>query len=108
MIVGGVDDERGPQLFKIDPAGHYMGYKATAAGVKEAEATNLLEKRFKAPSALPLDETIRLAITTFQGLLSSDFKADEIEVAVLDGTNAFRLLAADEIDAQLSIIAERD
>lgn len=47
IILAAVDDEKGPQVFKIDPAGHYYGYKATAAGVKEQEATNFLEKRFK-------------------------------------------------------------
>lgn len=109
LILGGVDDEKGPQLFKVDPAGHFMGYKATAAGVKEAEATNLLEKKFKTPSPLPTEETVRLAITTFQGLLSSDFKAEEIEVGVLDGVGAaFRVLSAEEVDAHLSAIAERD
>lgn len=30
-----VDDEKGPQVFKVDPAGHVLGYKATAAGSKE-------------------------------------------------------------------------
>ena len=23
----GIDEERGPQLFKVDPAGYYVGYK---------------------------------------------------------------------------------
>jgi len=32
MILGAFDDERGPQLFRVDPAGHYVGYKACAAG----------------------------------------------------------------------------
>jgi 20S proteasome subunit alpha 1 len=27
MILIGMDDERGPQLFKCDPAGYYAGYK---------------------------------------------------------------------------------
>ncbi len=27
-ILLGVDEECGPQLFKIDPAGYYVGYKA--------------------------------------------------------------------------------
>ena len=26
-ILAGIDDERGPQLFKVDPAGYYVGYK---------------------------------------------------------------------------------
>lgn len=69
-----VDDERGPQLFKIDPAGHFTGYKACAAGVKEAEATNLLEKEIKKGESLSDEATIRMALTTFQSLLSADFK----------------------------------
>jgi 20S proteasome subunit alpha 1 len=31
MILGAVDDEKGPQLFKVDPAGHYMGVSRSAA-----------------------------------------------------------------------------
>ena len=26
MLVS-IDDERGPQIFKIDPSGHFLGYK---------------------------------------------------------------------------------
>ncbi|WFD29175.1 proteasome endopeptidase complex [Malassezia sp. CBS 17886] len=49
MIIIGLDDERGhaPQIFKLDPAGHYVGYRATASGTKQTEATNFLEKQFK-------------------------------------------------------------
>jgi 20S proteasome subunit alpha 1 len=32
MIVG--LDTKGPQVFKIDPAGYYVGFRATAAGAK--------------------------------------------------------------------------
>ena len=46
-IFAAVDDEDGPQLFKVDPAGHYLGFKACAAGSKEQEANNFLEKRVK-------------------------------------------------------------
>ena len=30
-IIIGIDEERGPQLFKVDPAGYYVGYKVSAA-----------------------------------------------------------------------------
>jgi len=26
-ILVGIDEERGPQLFKVDPAGYYVGYR---------------------------------------------------------------------------------
>ena len=47
MILIGEDDERGPQCFKLDPAGYYVGCRATAAGQKQTEATNHLEKKWK-------------------------------------------------------------
>ena len=28
-IIIGIDEERGPQLYKVDPAGYYVGYKVT-------------------------------------------------------------------------------
>lgn len=108
MILGGVDDEKGPQLFKVDPAGHYLGYKATSAGVKEQEATNLLEKKYKAGGAMPADETVRAGIVVMQQLLTSDFKADEIEIGIIVGKDRFRVLPTAEVDAHLTAIAERD
>lgn len=47
MILIAYDDERGPLLYKTDPAGTYMGFRATAAGPKSQEAHNYLEKRYK-------------------------------------------------------------
>ena len=47
MMIIGMDEERGPQLYKCDPAGYYVGYKATSAGVKMVEANNALEKLIK-------------------------------------------------------------
>lgn len=41
------DNEKGPLLHKVDPAGLYMGYFGTSSGVKEQEAQNFLEKEFK-------------------------------------------------------------
>lgn len=40
LIFIGIDPERGPQAFKVDPAGYYVGFKATSAGQKQTEATN--------------------------------------------------------------------
>ena len=47
MILIAHDDERGPLLYKTDPAGSFMGYRATAAGPKSQEAHNYLEKQYK-------------------------------------------------------------
>jgi 20S proteasome subunit alpha 1 len=47
MILIGTDPELGPQVFKLDPAGYFVGFHATAAGQKQQEAMNHLEKKWK-------------------------------------------------------------
>lgn len=50
-------------------------------GTKETEATNFLEKKFKANSSLlSYDETVQAAIGALQNVLSEDLKASDIEV----------------------------
>ncbi|EGD78648.1 proteasome subunit alpha type-6 [Salpingoeca rosetta] len=109
MILIGVDDELGPQVYKCDPAGFYAGYKAVAAGTKMIEAHNLLEKRIKKNPTLDYDGTVQEAISALSTLMSMDFKASEIEVAIVTKENPkFTTLSEEEIDRHLTAIAERD
>jgi len=60
-----IDSEKGAQLIKIDPAGHYAGYKAVSCGCKEQELSSHLEKNYKSLNGfqnLDKDQLIRLAI----------------------------------------------
>eukprot|EP01104_Vermistella_antarctica_P013282 TRINITY_DN39_c0_g1_i1.p1 TRINITY_DN39_c0_g1~~TRINITY_DN39_c0_g1_i1.p1 ORF type:complete len:260 (+),score=59.44 TRINITY_DN39_c0_g1_i1:42-782(+) len=109
MTLIGIDEELGPQLYKIDLAGHYVGFKATATGQKEQEATAFLEKKLKNRPELSLEQTIQLAITALQSVLSEDFKPSEIEVGIVDADSTkFQKLSEVEIDDHLTAIAERD
>mmetsp|Transcript_8702 Transcript_8702/g.15048 ORF Transcript_8702/g.15048 Transcript_8702/m.15048 type:complete len:248 (-) Transcript_8702:207-950(-) len=110
MIIG-IDEENGPQLFKVDPAGYYVGYKATSVGGKETEATTVLEKKVKAKPEMTYEEAVQTAIAALQGVLSEEFKASEIEVGVvragfMDGS--FHVLSNEEVETHLSVISERD
>ncbi|THU49694.1 hypothetical protein C4D60_Mb06t12240 [Musa balbisiana] len=108
MILG-IDEEKGPQLFKCDPAGHFFGHKATSAGLKEQEAINFLEKKMKNDPAFSYEETVQIAISALQSVLQEDFKATEIEVGVVRKEDTvFRVLATEEIDEHLTAISERD
>jgi len=108
MILIGMDEELGPQLYKCDPAGTYIGYVACSAGQKDQESTNLLEKKIK-NQKLSTDQTIQLAISSLQTVLSADFKSTELEVGVVTKKNPrFTLLTPQEIDHHLTQIAERD
>ena len=61
MILFGIDEEKGPMLYKTDPAGYFCGFRATSAGVKQTEANNFLEKRMKKKSDLNFDEAIEVS-----------------------------------------------
>ena len=167
IILIGIDVEgetKIPQLFRCDPAGHFVGFKATSAGTrraptraasaasahffplrlaaaaltgqKEQEANNFLEKRYKteANPALSYDDTVQLALACMQNVLGSDLKASDIEVRALRTERAparaqsltsdlrwraqasvvradnlnFTQLTNDEIEAQLTALAERE
>ena len=106
----GIDEERGPQVFKVDPAGWVMGFKATSSGPKEQEAINSLEKQVKKldGKGWTKESAIQSAIYTLQNVMSVDFKPQDIEVGIADKENiVFRRLTTEEIEHHLTVIADR-
>ena len=114
-----------------------LAWPPTLAGQKEQEANNFLEKRYKteANPALSYDDTVQLALACMQNVLGSDLKASDIEVrsqpaaprpersrpltsdpalvcaqaSVVRADNLnFTQLTNDEIEAQLTALAERE
>jgi len=113
LIFCGIDEVKGPLLYKTDPAGFYVGYHACASGAKEQESINFLEKRLKPKadhhSAMSTDETIQTALTTLQTVLSVDLRPTDIEVGVVRiGNPKFTFLTEREVEAHLTAISERD
>lgn len=114
-----VDSEYGPQLYKCDPAGYYVGYKATASGPKQQEALNHLEKKLKNKDCAEgsWEEVVELGISTLSTVLSVDLKKSELEIGIVGGPKegdkegsepGFRALTEEEIDERLQAIAEKD
>lgn len=97
MILTGIDPELGPQIFKLDPAGYYVGFHATASGQKQQEAINILEKGFKKGWKLPtVDDVIELALSSLSQVLATDLKATEVEVGIATKKDGrFRKVSAD-------------
>mmetsp|Transcript_4762 Transcript_4762/g.13727 ORF Transcript_4762/g.13727 Transcript_4762/m.13727 type:complete len:246 (-) Transcript_4762:1469-2206(-) len=103
----GVDDDKGPQVFKVDCAGHYLPFFAAASGPKEQEAMNYLEKRATEMKEYESDQVIRTAITCLGHVLGSDFKGSEIEVGSVEGKNGkFHVLTEEQVEGHLNAIAD--
>eukprot|EP00997_Jenningsia_sp_PLL12_P006861 NODE_3440_length_774_cov_76.462069_g2875_i0.p2 GENE.NODE_3440_length_774_cov_76.462069_g2875_i0~~NODE_3440_length_774_cov_76.462069_g2875_i0.p2 ORF type:complete len:94 (-),score=24.53 NODE_3440_length_774_cov_76.462069_g2875_i0:24-305(-) len=93
----------------MDPSGAVAGYKAISAGTKEQEALTHLEKAYK-KSEGNWDEkqTVHTAISVLQQVISSDFKASDIEVGMATVDNPrFMKLTEEEIERHLNELAER-
>ncbi|KAE8135795.1 nucleophile aminohydrolase [Aspergillus pseudotamarii] len=119
MTLISVDSENGPQVYKCDPAGYYVGYKATASGPKQQEAITYLEKKLKNKDYAEgsWEDVVELGITALSNVLSVDFKKHELEIGIVGGPRTdgqegtdvnFRALTEDEIDERLQAIAEKD
>ncbi|OMJ30152.1 Proteasome subunit alpha type-6 [Smittium culicis] len=95
----GIDEEKGPQLFKADPAGYFVGYKAVAAGAKQQEAMNYLEKKMKSTTELNKSQTIEMVIDCLSSVLATNLKSTEVEIAIVEtGNPKFHILSTQEID----------
>jgi 20S proteasome subunit alpha 1 len=105
----GIDEESGPTVYKIDPAGNATGFRAVAMGSKEQEATTHLEKQWKKNEGQwNQKEAISTAISTLQTVISSDFKSNEIEVGIATQSHQkFRKLTELEIEAYLNELADK-
>src|ERR1700759_925946 len=90
MTLISVDSEFGPQLYKCDPAGYYVGCKATASGPKQQEAINHLEKKLKGKDYAAGDwkYVVDLGIVALSTVLSVDFKKTELEIGIVGGPKA--------------------
>ncbi|KAL9125526.1 MAG: hypothetical protein Q9217_005283 [Psora testacea] len=120
QILVSVDFEFGPQLYKCDPAGYFVGYKATAAGPKQQEALNYLEKKLKNKDCAEgtWEDVVELGISALSTVLSVDFKKGELEVGIVGASKPgekkgsdptqFRVLTENEIEERLQSISEKD
>ncbi|KAG1729073.1 20S proteasome subunit [Suillus paluster] len=129
MILIGIDPEYGPQCFKLDPAGYFVGFHATAAGQKQQEAMNHLEKKWKkldkgkgaddagaAGKKLSRAEVIEIAIEAMSTVHATDYKAGEIEIGIVSTAEEedpktrgeWRVMDETEVERYLLAYAEKD
>jgi len=129
MVLIGIDPELGPQCFRLDPAGYFVGFHATAAGQKQQEAMNHLEKKWKkldsglgaddpakAGKLLNRNEVIEMAIEAMSTVHSTDYRSGEIEIGIVSTSpdesaktrGLWRVMRESEIEQHLLAYAEKD
>mmetsp|Transcript_27841 Transcript_27841/g.32149 ORF Transcript_27841/g.32149 Transcript_27841/m.32149 type:complete len:251 (+) Transcript_27841:63-815(+) len=105
------DAELIPQIFKVDPAGSYVGYFACATGSKEVEAAAFLEKNQKQRplSELSTEQASVLALSAIQSVVGNSLRAGDVEMGRCTAENtSFERVPAAQIESWLTAIAESD
>jgi len=82
LLVGGVD-EKGPQLFEIDPSSAFYAWKAQAIGKESGEALKVLRKNWS--EKLTEEEAIKIAVQALRAA-EKNVKITEVELAVVKRT----------------------
>ncbi len=85
LLLGGVD-EKGSQLFEIDPSSTFYAWQAQAIGRGAPEALKILRKHWK--EGLSEEDAIKLALQALRAG-EKEAKPNEVELAVVSG-KAFR------------------
>lgn len=89
MILIGLSEEGQPSIYKLDPAGYYVGFHATASGAKQTEITNSLDKVWRNQNGeqykglQTTEGVLELALSTISSSHQTDFKAEELEVGIV-------------------------
>ncbi|MBU3905092.1 MAG: archaeal proteasome endopeptidase complex subunit alpha [Nanoarchaeota archaeon] len=88
LLLGGID-EKGPQLFEIDPSSAFSSWKAQTLGRGSVEALKVLKNDWK--EKLSKDDGIRLALKALKAG-EKGVKLQEIELSIIDaqGFNEYR------------------
>lgn len=60
MLLISYDDEKGPQIFRVDPAGYYRGMRGCGVGVKQQPANSFLEKKLKKKTDFSYKEAVQV------------------------------------------------
>jgi proteasome alpha subunit len=91
FLLGGID-EKGPQLFEIDPSSTFYCWKAHAIGRGAPEALKILRKEWK--EGLTEEDAIKLALRTMKAA-EKGLKMSEIEMVVIN-TQEFKKMFGEE------------
>ena len=102
LLVGGWDD-KGPQLYQVDPSGSFWAWKAAAVGKNMSNASTFLEKRYA--EDMELEDAVHTAINTLKEGFDGVMDENSLEIAVIGKDRVFRILTPQQIKEHLDILA---
>ncbi|XP_068714777.1 proteasome subunit alpha type-5-like [Montipora capricornis] len=95
LLFGGVDN-KGPQLYHLDPSGTFFQYNAKAIGSGSEGAQQALEEVYH--KSMTLREACKSALTILKQVMEEKLNATNVELATATPDRKFRMFTKEEID----------
>ncbi|XP_031571210.1 proteasome subunit alpha type-5-like [Actinia tenebrosa] len=96
LLFGGFDD-KGPQLFHLDPSGTFIEYDAKAIGSGSEGAQHALEEAYH--KSMTLKEACKSALTILKQVMEEKLNATNVELSTITVENNFRMHTKEELEA---------
>lgn len=93
-------DERGPQLYQVDPSGAYFAWKATALGKDSLNGKTFLEKRYS--EEMEIEDALHTALLTLKESFEGAMNESNVVIGVIEEDRHFRCLTPSEVKDYLT------
>merc|ERR1712228_882922 len=95
LLLAGVDDMNGPQLFFSDPSGTFVRYKAKAIGAGSEGAQSTFIESYS--ENLTLEEAEELALSTLKQVMEEKISVENVELARVTMEKGFHIASMEDV-----------
>ncbi|TRY94891.1 hypothetical protein DNTS_032991 [Danionella cerebrum] len=95
LLFGGVD-EKGPQLYHMDPSGTFVQCDARATGSASEGAQSSLQEVYH--KSMTLKEAIKSSLTILKQVMEEKLNATNIELATVEPGKTFHMYTKEELE----------
>ncbi|XP_076338822.1 proteasome alpha5 subunit [Tachypleus tridentatus] len=95
ILFAGID-ERGPQLYHMDPSGTYVQYDAKAIGSGSEGAQQALQEEYH--KSMTLEEATKTALKILKQVMEEKLNSTNIEVAAVTPDKGYHMFTKEELE----------
>ncbi|KAJ2938736.1 hypothetical protein O0L34_g3348 [Tuta absoluta] len=97
-------DEKGPQLFHMDPSGTFVQYDAKAIGSGSEGAQQSLKEQYH--KSMTLKEAIKSALTILKQVMEEKLSENNVEVVTMTPDGLFKMFSRDQLAEMIAEMPE--